>query len=288
MRKIIGILLLILVSAMIVSVSNIIDKVKSIDNTIVADVPIYEVGDSWVYAYEESDYNFDMNGKITLVFNRSWTSTISVTDDSGDFYTLEETTENVKGNLRWHDTKIRFTPFTRVKVNYKLRKTDLAESETIIETRGFVFWLIGSIEFPIPAQIYMRQDLVNTPPRLDLPFPLIEGTNGTIPAYSSHFITTCSLYWGRISIWDGEGDSDTESSEYNCEKESITTSTGTYEAYNVSGEVFWGNQAHDYYRYYYVPEIGNSVRQTRHGDWDSSGRTWYDEEWELISTTYKP
>ncbi len=252
------------------------------------DVPVYEVGDSWVYEFEISNYNYDSDGRIYFVYNRSHTSTVTVIDDSGDFYTFEETTENVKGHFRWLDTKIRFTPFTQVTFNYKRRKTDLAESEWDIEVEGFVFWLKGSINFPIPAQIYWRQDVVNTPPRLDLPFPLIAGINGTIPAYGSHRTSNCFLYWGLMPLWQGESDFDRESSDYTCEMASITTPAGTYEAYNVSAEGFWGDQAHDYYRYYYVPELGNSAKLIEHKDWDSNGKTWYDEEWSLISTTYVP
>jgi hypothetical protein len=171
---------------------------------------------------------------------------------------------------------------------YKRQKTDLAESVSKMEVKGFVFWLKGNMNFPIPAQMHWKQETVNTPPQTYLPFPLVAGSNTTISNFSTHATTMCTLYWGLLPIFQGGGDWDTGICDCTCEMASITTPAGTYDAYNVSVGRFWGIQAHDYNTYYYVPEIGNVVKQTNHKDWDSNGRTWYDQEWELISTTYEP
>ena len=188
----------------------------------------------------------------------------------------------------WFSTKIKFTRFTKIKFEYQRRKTDLAESKYSMEVKGFVFWLKGEINFPIPAQMYWRQDNINTPSMIYLPFPLTAGTNGTISGYNTHANTICSLYWGRIPLWDGEADFEEGSSNCTCEMASITIPAGTYDAYNVSIERPWGLSAYDYDRYYYVPELGNVAKQFIHKDWDSSGRTWFDSEIELVSTTYNP
>ena len=67
----------------------------------------------------------------------------------------------------------------------------------------------------------------------------------------------------------------------------ITVTAGNYNSFNVTA-VHDSGGIHDYWRSYYVPEIGNFVKRSINIDYDSSGKPWWIDELELISTTYTP
>ena len=288
-NKIVGIVILMLVATTVVSATNINVK-KDIQPTASgADVPVWAVGDSWTYEENQTCYNYDTHGNITFIWNFEYTSTYTVTKDIGDNYILKMTAKNVKGNFMWGPTKIKFTRFTKVTNEYQLRKTDLAQVSWTDVWKGFVFWLRGNIGLPIPAQMYLIYDYIYTPPQVYTPFPLIAGTNGTIPNTHTHANTTCSLYWGLIPVWGpAEVNMNTGILQYTCEMANITVPADTYNAYNVTEERFYGASGHDYYRSYYVPEVGNVAKRSFHQDWDSTGRLFISTEMKLVSTTYTP
>jgi hypothetical protein len=85
----------------VVSATNINVKKDIQTTTSGADVPVWKVGDSWTYEENQSCYNYDTHGNITFIWNFEYTSTYTVTKDTGDSYTLKMTAKNVKGGPVW-------------------------------------------------------------------------------------------------------------------------------------------------------------------------------------------
>jgi hypothetical protein len=290
MQKIIGILvmmLLIATTVLPVFGQDIDMKENKINNTIMlnaqADVPVWEVGDSWTY-----------NEKYCAIgSNYAWfhncTMVCTVIDDTGDSYTLEWVSENDEGSYTIEGYfRLKFTPYTRFIQETKHRKTDLAHESTNWQEKGPVIWLIGNLNFPLPAQFSDVMEETYSPADETFSFPITAGSSGTFPEYSYNGHQKVGLYWGLIKIVDSDYSGNILTREYNCEMANIAVPAGTYEAYNISIEGnFYENQ--EYYRTtwtYYVPQLGYVAKQFHHLNYVSSGQYFYKYTNELVSTTY--
>jgi hypothetical protein len=287
-NKIVGIVILMLVATTVVSATNINVK-KDIQPTASSvDVPVWKKGDSWTYESHEIRYKYDSNGTLWYTLYHNCTSTFTVTDDVGDNYTVKMTSTNNTGRVTIGSFRLKFTPLTKLSGEWVYRKTDLACLRESEREKGFAFWLIGNIGFPIPTQYMHTIEWINTPAWVYLPFPMTAGTPGTIPGYSFTYQEKCYLYWGLVKLFDWPVQSYTDSPHgYNCEMANITVPAGTYDAYNISVEFSYGLGHYTSWRYY-VPEVGSYAKTYTNADWDTSGNPGTIYEDELVSFNYTP
>jgi hypothetical protein len=287
-RKIVGIVVLMLVATTVVSATNNINvKEKIRPTTSSVDVPVWKKGDSWTYNFHEIIYKYTTNGTLWFTLYHNCTMINTITDDTGDTYTMKMTSTNNEGKTIISSYRLKFTPFTKLSGEWVYRKTDLACTLESDQEKGFAFWLIGNI-LPIPTQYTHTREWIMTPGWAFLPFPLTAGTAGTIPGYHLTYQEKCSLYWGLVKLFDGPATNYTQSPvPYHCEMANITVPASTYSAYNVSVELSFGFGHYSSWQYY-VPEVGNTAKTYINGDWDTSGKPGTIYELELVSTTYTP
>ena len=251
------------------------------------DVPVWEVNDSWTYNEQYVNHLYNANGTLWYLFYHNCTSTYTVTDTTGDNYTVKMTSTNNEGKVTIGSIHLKFTKFTKFTCEYKLRKTDLALVRESWQEKGPVFWLLFNI-VPIPAQYTDAWEYIYSIPDVTFPFPLTAGTHGPLPNASCTGHEKCSLYWGLITLFnwpDLYGYSGDQN--YTCEMANITVPAGTYDAYNVSTESTYG-LGHLSGWSYYVPEVGWKAKQIISADADTSGNPGYTIKSELVSTTYTP
>jgi len=86
--KIVGILVgMLLIATAIVSATSV--KEENIGTTSYeVDVPVWEVGDSWTYNEHYNEFAYKSDGSLALAWYHNCTSTYTVTDDTGDTYTV--------------------------------------------------------------------------------------------------------------------------------------------------------------------------------------------------------
>jgi hypothetical protein len=286
-NKIVGIVVLMLVATTVVSATNMNVKEKIQPTSSSVDVPVWQKEDSWTYNYHWVNYKYDSNGTLWYTLNYNCTMTSVVTDDTGDNYTMKETSTNIDGRATIGKYQLKFTPFTKKTNDVIFQKIDLGCFSEIQQEKGLVFWLIGNI-LPFPAQYQHIFEYSDTPAYRFLPFPLNAGTNGTIPGGSQIWREKASLYWGLISLFDWPEKTNTYGgTHYHCEMANITVPAGTYNAYNVSIDLSYGLGRYHVWRYY-VPEVGNQAKLYFSSDWDNTGKPGTIVEFELVSTTYTP
>lgn len=291
MRKeiIVGILFLMLVSTMVVSATNIDVKENNIKRTVVvgdsADVPVWEVGDSWTYNEHYYECSYRKDGTIGASWRHNCTSTYTVIDDTGDTYKVELTSENNEGSTTFGKNRLRHTQFTKLTQVLEHRKTDLAYVRIFHQVKGPVFWLIGKIGIPIPAQYSIVSEWTCEPANELFPFPITQGKTGTFSSFMNIGHQKVSLYFGLIKLGDSDFNYNNSAKDYACEMDSITIPAGTYDAYKISRDM---GSEQNYSYLYYVPEVGFYAKVSSHLEKDDSGKTVFNYEHELVSTTYKP
>jgi hypothetical protein len=250
------------------------------------DVPVWEVRDSWTYNEHHLNHLYKADGTLWYLWYHNCTSTYNVTDTTGDNYTVKMTSTNNEGRVTIGSFHLKFTKYTKFTREFKLRKTDLALVSGSWQEKGPVFWLLFNI-VPIPAQYTDAWELIYSIPDVELPFPLIAGTCGSLPNASMTGHEKCSLYWGLITLYnwpDIYGYSGDQN--YTCEMANITVPAGTYDTYNVSKESTY-DLGHASTWSYYVPEVGWMGKQIIDAS-DFNGKPGYIIKSELVSTTYTP
>ncbi len=283
-KKIVGILVCMLLIATAVPAVGILNIKKQSNGTTSyeADVPVWEVGDSWTYNEHYNEFAYKNDGTILLAWYHNCTSTYTVTDTTGDSYKVKLTSKNNEGSLIVGSIRLKYTPFTKLTQELEHRKTDLAYKGYIHQEKGFVFWLLGKIGFPIPAYFSLVTEASYSPAHELIPFPLTAGKNGTFSSYTTTGHQKMSLYLIKFS--DSNFSYNISVQDYNCEMTNITVPAGTYEAYNISTDI---GGAQNFSYLYYVPEIGYSVKFSRL-ELDNSGKLVLNYEHELVSTNYSP
>jgi hypothetical protein len=269
----------------VVSATNINVKENIQPTSSSVDVPVWEKGDSWTYNEHYINQFYTTNGTLALIWYHNCTSTYTVTDTTGDNYTVKLTSTNNEGSQNgW--IRLKYTLFTKLSGEFIFRKTDLAYIHDSYKEKGFVLWLIGKIGLPIPAQFSDTWGNSYTPPAIIFPFPLTAGTNGTLPNVSYVGHEKSSLYWGLIKLIDGDYSGYNGEQNYTCEMANITVPEGSYNSYNVSAESTPGGGYSSSWSYY-APEVGWFVKQSIYNE-DENERPGFIFECELVSTTYTP
>ena len=286
-KKIVGILVCTLLIATAVPAVGILNIKKQSNGTTSyeADVPVWEVGDSWTYNEHYNEFAYKNDGTLLLAWYHNCTSTYTVTNTTGDSYKVKLTSKNNQGSLIVGSIRLKYTPFTKLSQELEHRKTDLAYKGWIHQEKGFVFWLLGKIGLPIPAHFSLVTEASFSPAEELIPFPLTPGKTGTFSNYSMIGHQKMSLYFRLIKLSDSNFSYNTSAQDYICEMTNITVPAGPYEAYNISTDV---GSAQNFSYLYYVPQVGSYAKISRHLELDGSGKPTMNYEHELVSTNYSP
>jgi hypothetical protein len=284
-EKIVALVVLMLVATTVASATNTINlNTKTQPKSCSVDVPVWKVGDSWTYKLHGYTYTYSSNGSLYSTYLMNSTETLTVTSVSSDNYTLQVTNTNISGKFFYGPYKFIFTKFMKNTVTDYLLKTNLGEVSYKNIFKGLIIWLIGKLNFPLPAQLSVSSLTHNNQPDIVMPFPLVAGTNGTIPNFHSVWSQKCTLYWGLMTVYNMSGQGDMGIRPYTVKMENITVPAGTYNAYNVTVR----SGPFDKWRSYYVPELGYCAKQYVYLKWGSTTKPYESYEIDLISTTYTP
>lgn len=280
-------MLLIAIMAIPISALTNVDQTKTfnIENVkktqaIDADVPTWEVGDSWTYEmyfFENGDENESYSYEVICDI------TYEVIDDTGDTYTLEGTSDNLDFKLNIGSIILKPTRFLKLGTEIEVQKSDLALVQWYQYAKGVFLPRLGPIPIPLPIQVDAALTTTFDPYWCIMPFPLYDGKNGTLASVNLTDAGKTKLYWGLITIYEGENTWGIHGLNYTCNEEQVTVPAGTYTTYNVSAEY----PDYDWFRSYYAEEIGNSVKQFIHISFGNHV-TYYHMELDLKSTTYTP
>jgi hypothetical protein len=290
--KIIGILvIMLLIAGMAIPISALnkenIPNINPISNG--ADVPVWEVGDSWTYNME---YYMAASPNVTdgMVAEVGGELTFEVVGDSGDTYALAGTMKPMLGTVDLPgNIDMRITRLSSYSSDLELQKTDLAILNHDVLLKGMVLLTLGPFPLPIPLQMQNTRQTEFTPVLNILPFPLNDGDSGTIGEFTVTETSEVSMFWGLIPI---EQEEDLEwpiaHQDYTVTFESITVPAGTFDVYTVEAEYHWGTEGVDWFYSYYAEDIGNVVKSSINIDFGETEVTYYNIELELVSTTYEP
>jgi len=153
--------------------------------------------------------------------------------------------------------------------------------------KGILLLTIGPIPLPIPIQVEANTDVDFNPTWVITPFPLYDGKSGmfedTELIHTNSFI---HLFWGLIPVSEGDSAWHTGEMPYTCTEEEVTVPAGTFDVFYITGDLA-GDNYHDYYRTWYSPEMGNTVKQSINIDSSERETTYYALDFELKSTTYE-
>jgi hypothetical protein len=252
-----------------------------------ADVPIWEVGDSWTY--DVIFYQNNTGPNLTLTYKLEGEYVLTVIDDTGDSYTLEGVAKRLSGAIDLGTFGLKATRFVRAHTELRLRKADLGLEFWNQNLKGILFLTIGPITLPIPLQVNANVDVEFNPTWVITPFPLVDGKTGTFDVTELiHTNSYLTLFWGLIPVSEGDYAWHTPEMPYSVNEEQISVEAGTFDVFYITGDYISGNY-HDYYRTYYAPEVGNTVKQSINIDKsETMGETYYGLDFEMKSTTYEP
>jgi hypothetical protein len=252
-----------------------------------ADVPVWEVGDSWTY--DVVFYQNNTGPNLTLVYTLDGEYVLTVIDDTGDSYTLEGIADRLFGSVDLGLFGLKATRFMTASTELRVRKADLGLEFWNQNLKGILLLMIGPITLPIPLQVEANVDVEFNPTWVITPFPLTDGQSGTFDDTELiHTNSYLSLFWGLIPVSEGGSAWHTGEIPYSVTEEQITVEAGTFDVYYITGDLEGGTY-HDYYRTYYAPEVGNTVKESINIDKSGTmGETYYGLDFELKSTTYEP
>jgi hypothetical protein len=280
--KILGIgICMLLITTTIVTATTIDAEINIGLTSYVAEVPVWEKGDSWTYEMEQI-VRSDLNE--TMAYTLTCDLVLSVVDDTGDYYTLEGIGEPVSAIGNIGKLGLKNSRLSSFNVDLVVRKSDLAVSSYSYLGKGIFFVMLGPIIIPFPIQLAVWRNSEFTPDRSILPFPLYDGKNGTFDSVLIEEDWGTTMYFGLITVEAGNVSWHSTANDYNCTAELITVPAGIFNAYNVS----IANQQWNHIFLHYNATVGNAVKistQWINGDWHD---WWLLQEMELKSTTYVP
>ena len=285
--KLIGLLVcMLLIATTLVSATSL--KKENMNTTsYIVDVPTWETGDSWIYnthIYTAASPNVTDE----LVIDGRGELLLEVSDDTGEYYTLQGTMKSLVGTIEAPGAiGFHLTRFNSYESTIKIQKSNLSVIDHDSTLKAIVLLTLGPIPLPIPLQMQYRLITTFGPMWNLLPFPLTDGQTGEYDNITLQQEYDVTMFWGLIPVDNGiNSEGWIGAAPYNCTLESVTVPAGTYDAYNVSCDLYFG-LGHDWYLTYYSDEVGNIVKCAYNID-ALTGNTYYLYEMELLSTTYIP
>jgi hypothetical protein len=288
-KKIIGILVLTLVISAIatpISAINYEHKQNNEPITKDADVPIWEVGDSWTYNMQFLRIG-SPNVTDGIIFEGGGELVFEVVEDSGDTYVLNGFMKPIVGTVAYPGPfDFKLTRRSSYESTFEVRKSNLAIISYDSITKGIALIKIGPITLPIPIQLQEERTTEFEPVCELLPFPLYDGKTGNYDRFAMIAEWDYSAFWGLVSMDSGSNDEGwVGDGPYTCKEETITVAAGTFDVFNVSGYCDFEEAGHDFYHSCYAEEVGSIVKGIYNLDWNN-GETSYFIEFELVETTY--
>jgi hypothetical protein len=227
-------------------------------------VPIWATGNSWTYTVNNINVTYNQGGQQILMQGSVDDFTWTVTDVSGDYYTVSFTgklTATYDILLNSQTTTLHllgsFTPkLTRLKGTIQFTKASLQVHAVSIQMLGITMAKVNSLPFnlPLPFKLVSQGSLTTDFPLFD--FPLYTLKTWTLPDLTLTMSSTFGGIFGLIQV------PFTVSVHYGWfplafwtfGKEDVTVPAGTYSAYRVVSLIS------DYFTYYYAADVGNIVK----------------------------
>jgi hypothetical protein len=229
------------------------------------DVPVWKVGNSWVYTVTDFIVNYNVDGQKVYVVGTIDDLTLRVTDTSDPNYyavsftgkvtatydivfSLPSITLQLKGTLR---------PLsTRAKGTILFTKSNLQVHYITADIKTVTAGIIAPLKIPLPLPLKIT---VDGQPSVDLPlfdFPLSANKYWSMP----NLVITMKMNAGgilgliRIPITLKTSYSWIPFAFHCQSKRDVTVPAGTYSAYKISSILG------EFFDYYYAPEVGNLVK----------------------------
>ncbi|HVQ01548.1 MAG TPA: hypothetical protein VMT57_08540 [Candidatus Thermoplasmatota archaeon] len=258
---IIGILLL---SGFGVAAANTETKAAANTAANLDDVPVWNVGNSWTYSVSSITVNYNHQGQQILMNGKIDDFTWTVTDTTGDYYTVALTgkltaTYDLLLNTQTSTLHLvgSFTPtLTRLTGTIQLTKSDLQVHAMYLQLVGITKTKINTLSFylPIPFKLVSQGSLTTDFPLFDFPLYMLKFWD--MPDMTLTMSSTFGGIFGLIQIpftvsvhysWS-------PLAFYTLGTEDVTVPAGTYNAYKINSLIS------DYFAYYYASEVGNLVK----------------------------
>jgi len=278
-KKLVGILVCMLfIATMAIPISAIEKEQEHNPEINIADVPVWEVGDSWTYdLYYFSRDAINLTRGVELTCEFTWT----VEDDSGVDYILIGKSKSLSISGWVGTTNMVGGRFAKLTAEMVVGKADLSIKSFDQTASGYVFIKLGILTIPIPLHARDWRFSKFTPNFQILPFPLSDGKNGEFDSVEYEEEIGTTLLWGLVEVYIGNNSYETGTRDYTCFEEQITVPAGTYDTYNVTSEV-----PYNFVTLHYNADVGNIVSlytvHYDHGEW------WLIMDFKLTSTTYSP
>jgi len=227
-------------------------------------VPIWTTGNSWTYTVTNISVTYNQGGQQILMQGSIDDFTWTVTDVSGDYYTVSFTgkltaTYNLLLNSQTSSFHLvgSFTPkLTRLKGTIQFTKASLQVHAMAFQVLGITMAKINTLSFnlPIPFRLVSQGSLTADFPLFE--FPLYTLKTWTLPDLTLTMSSTFGGIFGIIQI------PFTVSVHYGWMplafwtfgKEDVTVPAGTFSAYRVVSLIS------DYFTYYYAADVGNIAK----------------------------
>jgi len=263
---------------MAIPISALNKEINQNPKPIDADVPVWEVGDSWTYELlhaQREAINLSMGYNLSCELE--WT----VVDDSGENYLLEGKCKNISAVGWVGTTGMVNSRFITIKPEMRVGKADLGIKSFNLTTKGYVFIKLGKLVIPLPIHAKLWRNTKFTPHRQILPFPLFDGKNGTFDSVYHEAEWQTTMFWGLVELENNNNSFHTGVQDYTCNEEQITVPAGPFDTYNVTTTT-----PYSLIRNHYNSSVGNTVSlYTKHLTY---GKWWLIIDYKLISTTYTP
>ncbi len=227
-------------------------------------VPVWTTDDSWTYTVTNISVTYNQGGQQILMQGSIDDFIWTVTDVSGDYYTVSFTgklTATYDLLLNSQTSSIHlvgsFSPkLTRLKGTIQFTKANLQVHALSFQMLGITMAKVNSLSFnlPIPFKLVSQGSLTTDFPLFE--FPLYTLKTWTLPDLTLTMSSTFGGILGIIQIpftvsvhygW-------TPLAFWTFGKEDVTVPAGTYSAYRVVSLIS------DYFTYYYAADVGSIAK----------------------------
>ena len=266
MKKIISIVIvsIFLLSGYGVVATNGESNVSSYKASSLDDVPVWSTGNTWTYTVNSITVNYNQGGQQILMQGSIDDFTWTVTDTTGDYYTVAFTgklsaTYDLLLNSQTSTIHLvgSFTPtLTRLKGTIQFTKSNLQVHAVSFQLLGITMTKINSLSFslPLPFKLVSQGSLTTDFPLFDFPLYMLKFWD--LPDLTLTMSSTFGGIFGLIQI------PFTVSVHYSwmplafftLGTEDVTVPAGTYNAYKIQSLIG------DYFVYYYASDVGNIVK----------------------------
>ena len=240
----------------------------SIDNnqetTNLDDVPVWNVGDYWVYSIDQLTVDFQSSSQRIYIDGSIDDFKWTVSDTSGSTYTVDFTGKiNANYEIYLSSPSLEFyitgtikDTLTKLSGTIIFTKSDLQIQGISGEIRGITMGKISPLPFslPLPFKAIIGGSLSTPFPLFD--FPLDTNKFWNMPDLTAQMSINAGGIFGLISIpMTATVNYGWTPLAFHCKNiQQITVEAGTFDAWEIESTFF------DLFSYYYAPDVGNLVK----------------------------